>query len=50
MTSSDALPRAGATVVDGPLFNPLARHREVWLHDLDGHLVVVASPAGDVPD
>ena len=40
---------AGATVADGPLFNPLGQHREVWLHDPDGHLVVVASPYGDVP-
>jgi catechol 2,3-dioxygenase-like lactoylglutathione lyase family enzyme len=32
-----------ATVVDGPLFNPLAHHREIWLRDLDGYLVVVAS-------
>lgn len=40
---------AGAVVADGPLYNPLGRHREVWLHDLDGHLVVIASPYGDVP-
>jgi len=40
---------AGVVVADGPLFNPLGQHREVWLHDLDGHLVVVASPYGDVP-
>ena len=46
-TSSNAA--AGAVVADGPLFNPLGQHREVWLHDLDGHLVVVASPYGDVP-
>ena len=39
----------GAAIADGPLFNPLGQHREVWLHDLDGHLVVVASPYGDVP-
>lgn len=41
---------AGVTPADGPLYNPLGRHREVWLHDPDGHLVVVASPYGDVPD
>ena len=48
----DVLARIAATgtpVADGPMFNPLGQHREVWLHDLDGHLVVVASPYGDVP-
>ncbi len=48
----DVLARIDAArtpVADGPLFNPLGQHREVWLHDLDGHLVVVASPYGDVP-
>ena len=38
---------AGVMVAAGPLVNPNARHREVWLHDPDGHLVVVSSPAGD---
>jgi len=39
---------AGATIADGPLFNPRAQHREIWLHDPDGYLVVVSSPFGDV--
>ena len=33
-----------------PAVQPAGRHREVWLHDPDGHLVVVASPYGDVPE
>lgn len=28
--------------------NELAHHREIWLHDTDGYLVVVSSPSGDV--
>lgn len=39
---------ARATVVDGPLDNPLAQHREIWLRDLDGYVVVVASAYGTV--
>jgi catechol 2,3-dioxygenase-like lactoylglutathione lyase family enzyme len=39
---------AGATVLDGPLVNPNAQHREVWLRDPNGYKVVVASRYGDV--
>jgi catechol 2,3-dioxygenase-like lactoylglutathione lyase family enzyme len=35
----------GADVFEGPLFNERARHRELWLHDPDGYVVVVASRA-----
>ena len=28
--------------------NPLAQHREIWLRDPDGYVVVVCSPYGDV--
>ena len=44
----DVLARIEATatpIAGGPLYNPNARHREIWLHDPDGHLVVVAGPA-----
>lgn len=34
-------------IVDGPLFNPLARHHEVWLNGPEGYVVVVA---GTMPD
>ena len=37
---------ATAKVVEGPLDNPLAQHREIWLRDLDGYVVVVASTYG----
>jgi catechol 2,3-dioxygenase-like lactoylglutathione lyase family enzyme len=33
---------AGADVFNGPLRNPSAGHRELWLHDPDGYVVVVA--------
>jgi catechol 2,3-dioxygenase-like lactoylglutathione lyase family enzyme len=39
---------AGAEVIDGPLVNPAARHREVWVRDPDGYVVVLAGPPADV--
>jgi catechol 2,3-dioxygenase-like lactoylglutathione lyase family enzyme len=33
----------GAEVFEGPLFNERAQHHELWLHDPDGYVVVVAS-------
>lgn len=36
-----------ATVLDGPLVNPNAQHREIWLRDPNGYKVVLASPWGD---
>ena len=37
-----------AEVVEDVHVNPLARHREIWLRDPDGYVVVVSSPYGDV--
>lgn len=45
----DAVARAGALgapVLEGPTFNPNARHREIWLRDPDGYVVVLAGPPG----
>ena len=36
-----------AQIIEGPHFNPRPRHREVWLRDPDGYVVVVASPDGE---
>jgi catechol 2,3-dioxygenase-like lactoylglutathione lyase family enzyme len=36
-----------AEVVEDVHFNPAPRHREVWLRDLDGYVVVLASPDGE---
>jgi catechol 2,3-dioxygenase-like lactoylglutathione lyase family enzyme len=47
----DAVDRAadaGATVLEGPKENRNAQHREIWLRDRDGYVVVVAGPYGDV--
>jgi catechol 2,3-dioxygenase-like lactoylglutathione lyase family enzyme len=33
----------GADVFNGPLLNERAQHRELWLNDPDGYVVVVAS-------
>jgi len=37
-----------AAVLDGPLVNPNAKHREIWIRDLDGYVVVLAGHFGDV--
>jgi len=36
-----------ATVVEEPHVNPAPQHREVWLRDPDGYVVVIASPDGE---
>ena len=36
----------GATVVTDVHVNPNAQHREIWLQDLDGYLVVLADADG----
>jgi catechol 2,3-dioxygenase-like lactoylglutathione lyase family enzyme len=45
-----AVKRAGelmAEVIEGPLINPAPQHREIWLRDPDGFVVVIASPDGE---
>lgn len=39
---------ARASVLEELNVNPLAQHREFWLKDPDGYVVVVASPYGDL--
>jgi catechol 2,3-dioxygenase-like lactoylglutathione lyase family enzyme len=36
-----------AKVLLNPHVNPAPNHREIWLHDLDGYVVVLASPDGE---
>lgn len=38
----------GAEFVLEPHINPAPNHREVWLRDPDGYVVVISSPDGDV--
>ncbi len=38
----------GAPVLEGPKVNPAARHREIWLRDPEGYVVVLAGARGDV--
>lgn len=38
----------GAPVLEGPKVNPAARHREIWLRDPDGYVVVLATAHGDL--
>ena len=37
----------GAHIVQEPHANPRPNHREMWLHDPDGYMVVIASPDGE---
>jgi hypothetical protein len=37
-----------AHVLEEPRVNPNANHREVWLRDPDGYVVVIASQYGDL--
>ncbi len=37
-----------AEILEGPRVNPNANHREVWLRDRDGYVVVLAGAYGDV--
>jgi catechol 2,3-dioxygenase-like lactoylglutathione lyase family enzyme len=37
-----------AQVIQGPLVNPNARQREIWLRDPDGYVVVIAGKPGDL--
>jgi len=37
----------GAEIVQEPEVNPNARHREIWLRDPDGYVVVIAGRPGD---
>jgi catechol 2,3-dioxygenase-like lactoylglutathione lyase family enzyme len=39
----------GAEVVLPVHRNPNAMHRELWIRDLDGYTVVIASPDGEAP-
>src|SRR6266498_1938428 len=35
-------------ILEGPRVNPNANHREIWLRDPDGYVVVLASAYGDL--
>jgi extradiol dioxygenase family protein len=37
----------GAEVIEEPHVNPAPQHKEMWLRDSDGYVVVICSPDGD---
>ena len=37
----------GAEVIEEPHVNPAPQHREMWLRDPDGYVVVICSPDGE---
>ncbi len=43
----DRVKRLGARVILEPHVNPAPQHREVWIEDPDGYVVVLASPDGE---
>ena len=43
----DRVRRLGARVILEPHVNPAPQHREIWIEDLDGYVVVLASPDGE---
>lgn len=48
---TEAVARANsmsAEILDGPLGNPNAQHRELWVRDPDGYTVVLATKYGDL--
>ncbi|MEQ9067693.1 MAG: VOC family protein [Gimesia chilikensis] len=48
---TEAVARANsmsAEILDGPLVNPNAQHRELWVRDPDGYTVVLATKYGDL--
>jgi hypothetical protein len=38
---------SGAVLIEEPHVNPAPRHREIWIRDPDGYVVVIASPDGE---
>lgn len=47
-TTAGEVGDVGVEIVEDVHVNPLAQHREIWLRDLDGYVVVVSSPYGDL--
>jgi hypothetical protein len=39
--------KLGAAIVKEPHVNPAPMHREIWLCDPDGYVVVIAGPDGE---
>jgi catechol 2,3-dioxygenase-like lactoylglutathione lyase family enzyme len=39
----------GARILLKPHINPAPRHREIWIEDPDGYVLVLASPDGEAP-
>lgn len=46
--AADRIHDTDADVVEDVHVNPNAQHREIWLRDPDGYVVVVSSPYGDL--
>ncbi len=38
-----------AKILEKARFNPAPAHREIWLEDPDGYVVVISSPDGEAP-
>jgi len=40
----------GAQIIQDPHVNPRPQHREIWIRDLDGYVMVLASPDGEISE
>lgn len=49
-TAVDRARRLGARILEEPHVNPAPQHREIWLRDADGYVVVLASPDGEAAE
>lgn len=43
----DRVRKLGARIIEEPHVNPAPQHREIWIEDPDGYVVVLASPDGE---
>lgn len=46
-SAMERVARLSAEIIEGPFVNPAPQHREVWIRDPDGFVVVIASPDGE---
>jgi catechol 2,3-dioxygenase-like lactoylglutathione lyase family enzyme len=46
-SAMERVARLSAEIIEGPFVNPAPQHREVWIRDPDGFVVVLASPDGE---
>ena len=46
-SAMERVSRLSAEIIEGPFVNPAPQHREIWIRDPDGFVVVLAGPDGE---